>query len=124
MLPVFSPSSSTAVLLFWLITSLILCRTGAVKLTPGHDPNDFELGKKHNLDFINILTDDGKMNSNTGKFEGQKRFDARYAVIEELKKLGLYDKWENNAMKVPLCSKSKGESLVIIVALTLLLISI
>jgi valyl-tRNA synthetase len=47
------------------------------------------------------------MNSNTGKFEGQKRFDARYKVIEELKTLGLYDKWENNAMKVPLCSKTK-----------------
>jgi valyl-tRNA synthetase len=92
-----------------------------VKLTPGHDPNDFELGKKHNLEFINILTDDGKMNANAGKFEGQKRFDARYAVIEELKKLGLYDKWENNAMKVPLCSKSKGEFRAILFALALLL---
>jgi valyl-tRNA synthetase len=81
--------------------------TGAVKITPGHDPNDFDIGKRHSLEFINILTDDGKMNSNTGKFEGQKRFDARYTVVEELKKLGLYDRWENNAMKVPLCSKSK-----------------
>lgn len=47
------------------------------------------------------------MNSNTGPFEGMKRFDARYKVIEELKKAGLYEKWENNAMKVPLCSKTK-----------------
>ncbi|KAF2417220.1 valyl-tRNA synthetase-like protein [Tothia fuscella] len=81
--------------------------TGAVKITPAHDPNDFELGKKHKLEFINILTNDGFMNENTGSFKGQKRFDARYNVIAELKKLNLYDKWENNAMKIPLCNKSK-----------------
>jgi len=81
--------------------------TGAVKITPGHDPNDFELGKRHGLDFINILTDDGKLNANCGPFEGHKRFDVRYEVVEELKRLGLWEKWENNAMKVPLCNKSK-----------------
>jgi valyl-tRNA synthetase len=69
--------------------------------------NDFNLGKSHNLEFINILTDDGLMNSNTGPFEGQKRFDARYTVVEALKAKGLYDHWEDNAMKIPLCSKTK-----------------
>lgn len=81
--------------------------TGAVKITPAHDPNDFILGTRHNLEFINILNDNGTMNYNTGNFQGLKRFDARYKVIEALKERGLYVKWENNAMKVPLCSKSK-----------------
>ncbi|PSN69580.1 valyl-tRNA synthetase-like protein [Corynespora cassiicola Philippines] len=81
--------------------------TGAVKITPAHDPNDFAIGQRHNLEFVNILTDDGKMNRNAGKFEGMKRFDVRYAVTEELTKLGLFVKKEDNPMKVPLCSKSK-----------------
>ena len=80
--------------------------TGAVKITPAHDPNDFEIGQRHGLQTINILTDDGFL-KNAGKFEGMKRFDARYAVIEELKKLGLYEKTEDNPMKVPICSRSK-----------------
>jgi valyl-tRNA synthetase len=59
--------------------------TGAVKITPAHDPNDFATGKRHKLEFINILTDDGKINSNGGKnWEGQKRFDARMAVEKSL----------------------------------------
>ena len=81
--------------------------TGAVKITPAHDPNDFLLGKKHDLAFINILNDDGTLNSNTGDFRGMKRFDARYKVVEALKEKGLYVKWTDNAMKIPLCSKSK-----------------
>jgi len=80
--------------------------TGAVKLTPAHDPNDFNLGKKHSLAFINILNDNGTMNKNTGRFEGQKRFDARYTVVEALEKEGLFVKKEENAMKVPICSRS------------------
>jgi valyl-tRNA synthetase len=54
--------------------------TGAVKITPAHDPNDFNLGTKHKLEFITVLNDNGTMNSNAGQFEGQKRFDARYTV--------------------------------------------
>jgi valyl-tRNA synthetase len=80
--------------------------TGAVKLTPAHDPNDFNLGKKHNLAFINILNDDGTLNKNAGKFDGQKRFDARYTVVEELEKVGLFVKKEDNPMKIPICSRS------------------
>lgn len=80
--------------------------TGAVKLTPAHDHNDFNLGKKHNLPFINILNEDGTLNSNAGHYAGEKRFNARYGVIEELKKLGLYTKQEPNKMVVPICSRS------------------
>ncbi|KAG9801790.1 valyl-tRNA synthetase-like protein, partial [Aureobasidium melanogenum] len=78
--------------------------TGAVKITPAHDPNDFNLGTKHKLEFITVLNDDGTMNGNAGQFEGQKRFDTRYSVVEELTKLGLFVKKEDNPMKVPLCS--------------------
>ena len=81
--------------------------TGAVKITPAHDPNDFNLGTQHKLDFINILNDDGTMNGNAGSFKGQRRFDVRYAVVDELTKLGLFVKKENNPMKVPLCNKTK-----------------
>jgi valyl-tRNA synthetase len=80
--------------------------TGAVKLTPAHDYNDFNLGKKHGLPFINILNEDGTLNSNAGPYAGEKRFNARYGVIEELKTLGLYTKSEPNKMTVPICSRS------------------
>jgi valyl-tRNA synthetase len=80
--------------------------TGAVKLTPAHDHNDFNLGKKHGLPFINILNEDGTLNCNAGPYAGEKRFNARYGVIAELKKLGLYTKQESNKMVVPLCSRS------------------
>ncbi|WEW58437.1 valyl-tRNA synthetase [Emydomyces testavorans] len=80
--------------------------TGAVKITPAHDFNDFIRGKEHQLEFISIMNDDGTFNSNAGYFAGIKRFDARYKVIEALKEKGLYVKWENNPMKVPLCAKS------------------
>jgi valyl-tRNA synthetase len=81
--------------------------TGAVKLTPAHDFNDYQLGKRHDLAFINILNENGTLNENAGSFNGQKRFDARYSVVEELTKLGLFVKKESNPMKIPLCEKSK-----------------
>ncbi|KEY67624.1 hypothetical protein S7711_07821 [Stachybotrys chartarum IBT 7711] len=81
--------------------------TGAVKLTPAHDPNDFTLGQKHGLEFINILTDDGLMNENAGPYKGQKRFDVRYTLQDDLKAKGLYVDKKDNKMKVPLCEKSK-----------------
>ena len=49
--------------------------TGAVKITPAHDPNDFNTGKRHNLEFMNILNDDGTLNDVCGQFKGQKRFE-------------------------------------------------
>ena len=81
--------------------------TGAVKITPAHDPNDFAIGHRHGLEFINILTDDGLINANGGPYEGQKRFDVRYKVQDDLKALGLYVDKKPNPMKVPLCEKSK-----------------
>ncbi|KAM3525629.1 hypothetical protein NHJ13051_003896 [Beauveria bassiana] len=81
--------------------------TGAVKLTPAHDANDFALGQRHKLEFINILNDDGLMNENAGPFKGQKRFDVRYSIQDALKEKGLYVDKKDNAMKVPMCSKSK-----------------
>lgn len=57
-----------------------------MQITPAHDPNDFEVGKRHNLEFINVFTDDGKINSNGGSdFEGMPRFKARVAITEALK---------------------------------------
>ncbi|KAL7268442.1 valine--tRNA ligase [Rhizina undulata] len=82
--------------------------TGAVKITPAHDSNDYAIGERHNLDFINILNDNGTLNENAGeKFKGMKRFTARKVVVEELDKLGLYVETKDNPMSVPLCSKSK-----------------
>lgn len=80
--------------------------TGAVKLTPAHDFNDYKLGKAHNLEFINILNEDGTLNENAGPFAGQKRFEARYTVVDELTKLGLFVKKEPNPMIIPLCERS------------------
>ncbi|GJJ15026.1 AP-1 adaptor complex sigma subunit Aps1 [Clathrus columnatus] len=80
--------------------------TGAVKITPAHDPNDYEAGLRHNLEFINILNDDGTFNENAGKFKGVKRFHARAQVVKELKELGLYIDTKDNPMTVPICSKS------------------
>ncbi|EEF32012.1 valine--tRNA ligase, mitochondrial 1 [Ricinus communis] len=81
--------------------------TGAVKITPAHDPNDFEVGKRHNLEFINIFTDDGKINSNGGsEFTGIPRFRAREAVTEALQEKGLYRGAKNNEMRLGCCSRS------------------
>lgn len=122
--------------------------TGAVKITPAHDPNDFDTGKRHSLEFISILTDDGKINHQGGQFEGQPRFQvaesanafkisalrsryalltsilrlrsahslqkrneflslqARVAVVEWLKELGLFRGTAGNEMRLGRCSRS------------------
>jgi len=66
--------------------------TGCLKVTPGHDFNDFEIGKRHNLEVINILNKDGTLNKSCGKFSEMSCIDARPKIIEELKELGLYVK--------------------------------
>ncbi|XP_028159535.1 valine--tRNA ligase [Ostrinia furnacalis] len=81
--------------------------TGAVKITPAHDPNDYEIGKRHNLPFITIFDDEGKMLDNCGPFEGMKRFDTRRNIVKMLEQLKLYRKTKDHAMVVPLCSRSK-----------------
>lgn len=80
--------------------------TGAVKITPGHDFNDYQTGKRNNLEFINILTDDGLLNENCGEYEGVKRFDARQIVIDKLEEMGLLISQEGHEMTLPICSRS------------------
>merc|ERR1719431_1816245 len=81
--------------------------TGAVKITPAHDPNDYECGKRNDLPFITIFTDDGLVSPGCGKFSGMKRFDARKAVLAALEDAGLYRETKDNPMVVPVCSRSK-----------------
>ncbi len=66
--------------------------TGVVKVTPAHDPNDFEMGKRHNLTPVNIMHPDGTLNNNAGDYEGMDRFEAREAILEDLKAKGLLEK--------------------------------
>ncbi|RUS33808.1 hypothetical protein BC938DRAFT_483795 [Jimgerdemannia flammicorona] len=80
--------------------------TGAVKITPAHDFNDYEVGKRHNLEFINILNDDGTLNENAGQFKGFRRFHARKAVVDALKEKGLYIDTKDNPMTVPICRRT------------------
>lgn len=80
--------------------------TGAVKITPAHDPNDYECGKRHNLEFITVLTPDGAINHNGSEFEGMMRYDARIAVEEALTEKGLFIGKEPNKMRLGICSRS------------------
>lgn len=77
--------------------------TGAVKITPAHDPNDFELGLRHNLPIIQCIGEDGLMNENAGKYQGLDRLSARKAIVEDLKELGLLVKIEPYAHNVGTC---------------------
>ncbi len=69
--------------------------TGVVKITPAHDPNDFEVGMRHNLPRVNVMNDDGTMNKNAGKYCGLDRYEARKMIVGELEKQGLLVKVEN-----------------------------
>src|SRR5699024_8648125 len=68
--------------------------TGVVKITPAHDPNDFEIGQRHNLEQVNVMNDDGSMNALAGKYEGMDRFEARKALVKDLKEQGFLIKIE------------------------------
>ena len=70
--------------------------TGVVKITPAHDPNDFEVGKRHNLPEVNILNDDATINANGGKFAGMDRYEARAAIVKELDEMGLLVRIEDH----------------------------
>jgi len=74
--------------------------TGCVKITPAHDPNDFEVGKRHNLPETNIMKDDATINENGGKYCGMDRYEARKQIVEELKALGLLVKVEEHVHNV------------------------
>ena len=77
--------------------------TGAVKVTPGHDPNDFEIGERHGIAKIRIINDDGTMNENAGAFAGMDRYEARKAVVKELEARGLITRIENIQHSVGHC---------------------
>ena len=74
--------------------------TGVVKITPAHDPNDFEVGKRHNLPEVNVLNDDATINENGGKFKGMDRYEARKAIVKELDEMGLLVKIEDHVHNV------------------------
>ncbi len=74
--------------------------TGVVKITPAHDPNDFEVGKRHNLPEVNIMNDDATINNNGGKYAGMDRYEAREAIVTELTEQGLLVKIEDYAHNV------------------------
>ncbi|MCP4352530.1 MAG: valine--tRNA ligase [Desulfobacterales bacterium] len=81
--------------------------TGGLKVTPAHDPNDFEIGKRHNLPSVKVIGDDGKMTDEAGKFKGLDRFKCREAVVKALKKEGLLEKTEPHRHSVGHCYRCR-----------------
>jgi valyl-tRNA synthetase len=81
--------------------------TGAVKITPAHDPNDFELGRRHKLPEIDVMTEDAHMATNTGVYTGMDRFDARKRIVEDLKVQGFLERIENHSHAVSICDRCK-----------------
>ena len=77
--------------------------TGCVKITPAHDPNDFEVGLRHNLEQIKVMNDDATMNSYAGKYEGMDRYECRKQMVEDLKEMGLLLKIEDHSHNVGQC---------------------
>ncbi|MCC8160517.1 MAG: valine--tRNA ligase [Oscillospiraceae bacterium] len=77
--------------------------TGCVKITPAHDPNDFEVGERHNLEQIKVMNDDATMNSYAGKYEGMDRYECRKAMIKDLEEQGLLVKVEDHSHNVGQC---------------------
>ncbi len=83
--------------------------TGIVKVTPAHDPNDFEIGLRHELEQINILNIDGTLNANAGKFKGLDRYEARKQLIKELEKKGHLEKIDKYHLAVGTCYRCHKE---------------
>ncbi len=81
--------------------------TGVVKVTPAHDPNDFEAGKRHNLEKIKVIGEDGRMTTQAGAYAGLDRFDARRKVVADLEDLGLLEKIEPYPLAVGKCQRCK-----------------
>ena len=77
--------------------------TGCVKMTPAHDPNDFEVGLRCNLESIRVLDDHGVVNENGGKYQGLERYEARKAIVADLDELGLLEKIEDHQHNVGTC---------------------
>ena len=77
--------------------------TGVVKMTPAHDPNDFEVGLRHNLEEINVMNEDGTMNDKCGKYAGMDRYECRKAIIDDLKEEGFLIKIKEHDHAVGTC---------------------
>jgi valyl-tRNA synthetase len=82
--------------------------TGAVKVTPAHDPNDYQIGIRHDLPMINIMTSDGKINENGGRFQGLSMQEARSAVVEAMKQEGRLIKQDPHVLRVGVSYRSKA----------------
>jgi valyl-tRNA synthetase len=80
--------------------------TGAVKITPAHDPNDFEVGRRHGLPEIDVMTDDAHMNANAGAYAGLDRFEARAKIVEDLKAQNLLEKVTAHTSAIGICERS------------------
>ena len=83
--------------------------TGVVKITPAHDPNDFEVGLRHNLDVIRVIADDGKINENGGKYEGMDRYECRKAIVKDLEEQGYLVKTEPYSHNVGTCYRCHND---------------
>jgi len=83
--------------------------TGVVKITPAHDPNDFEIGQRHDLESVNILNNDGTLNANAGKFKGMDRYEARKKVVAELEKKSHLEKTEKYELSVGTCYRCHND---------------
>jgi valyl-tRNA synthetase len=81
--------------------------TGAVKVTPAHDPNDFEAGRRNNLPQIDVMTPDGKMNAAAGNYAGLDRFEARKRIVTDLENLGLMERITDHTNAVGICDRCK-----------------
>jgi valyl-tRNA synthetase len=81
--------------------------SGAVKITPAHDPNDLAAGKRHNLPSIKVIDENGKMTAEAGRFAGLDRFEARKQVVAELEKLGLLEKIEPHKLSIAKCHRCR-----------------
>jgi valyl-tRNA synthetase len=81
--------------------------TGALKVTPAHDPNDFEIGRRHDLPSVKVIADDGSMTAEAGRFAGMDRFDCRKAVVKALEAAGLLEKVEPHRHSVGHCYRCK-----------------
>ncbi|HEX7588954.1 MAG TPA: valine--tRNA ligase [Anaerolineae bacterium] len=79
--------------------------TGAVKVTPGHDPTDYEIGKRHKLPIINILNKNATINENGGPYAGLDRYEARKKIVQDMQSVGLLDHIEDHAMSIGRCQR-------------------
>ena len=82
--------------------------TGAVKVTPAHDPNDFEMGKRHNLKMVQVIGPDGRMTADAGPYAGLDRYEARKRVVADLEKLGLLERVEDHVVNLGKCQRCKS----------------